>query len=67
MKHVVNEGRPVAFKLPRLPAGYTYSCALIAGSTLFVSWEETAFFETGRSGFLAVDLERILYRQEDAE
>ncbi|WP_428768975.1 hypothetical protein V1L52_09120 [Treponema sp. HNW] len=65
MKHVINEGKPVAFKLPRLSAGYTYSCALIAGSTLFAAWEETAFFETGRSGFVAVNLEEVLYGSEE--
>lgn len=65
MKHVVNEGKTTAFKLPRLSAGYTYSYALIAGSTLFAAWEETAFFETGRSGFVAVNLEKILYESED--
>ncbi|MGI5173748.1 hypothetical protein H0R92_09125 [Treponema sp. OMZ 840] len=65
MKHVLNEGKPSVFKLPRLPAGYTYSYALIAGSTLFAAWEETAFFETGRSGFVAVDLEQVLYKKEE--
>ena len=65
MKHVVNEGKTTAFKLPRLSAGYTYSYVLIAGSTLFAAWEETAFFETGRSGFVAVNLEEVLYKSED--
>lgn len=65
MKHVVNEGKTAAVKLPRLSAGYTYSYALIAGSTLIAAWEETAFFETGRSGFVAVDLEQVLYESED--
>ena len=63
MKHVVNEGKPVVFKLPRLPKSYSYGASFIAGSNLFTAWEETAFFETGKSGFLAVDLEQVLYRR----
>lgn len=65
MKHVLNGGKTSVFKLPRLPAGYTYTCAAVAGSTLIAAWEETTFFETGKSGFLAVDLERILYNDEE--
>lgn len=59
-KAVFNGGETVAFKLPRLPAGYVYSDAVITGTMLSVAWEETAFFETGRSGFLSVDLNTVI-------
>lgn len=59
-KPVFNNGETVAFKLPRLPAGYVYSDCVITGTTLSVAWEETSFFETGRSGFLSVDLNTII-------
>lgn len=53
-------GETVAFKLPQLPAGYIYSDFVITGESLFVSWEETAFYQTGRSGFVSVDLDLIV-------
>ncbi len=49
-----------AFRLPLLPAGYTYGDFAIAGSTLYVAWEETNFYKTGRAGFISVDLAKIL-------
>ena len=50
----------VAFRLPRLPAGFVYGDFAVAGKTLYVAWEETNFYLTGRSGFLSVNLEEIL-------
>jgi hypothetical protein len=61
MKYVLNQGEPIAFKLPKLPAGFSYGPMVLSGSTLYIAWEETTFYETERSGFLAVDLEAVLY------
>lgn len=60
-KHILRGGKPIAIKLPRLPAGFVYSDFVISGTTLYASWEETSFYKTGRSGFLQVNLEKTLY------
>lgn len=61
-KHpVLNGSRTIALRLPKLPAGFVYTDFGISETTLYVSWEEVSFFETGRAGFLSVDLEKILY------
>ncbi len=60
-KGVINNGETRAFKLPDLGPGYVYGSIALSGSTLFVGWEETSFYETGASGFLAVDMEQVLY------
>ena len=54
-------GMPVAIRLPKLPVGFVYSDFVISGSTLYVAWEESSFYETGRAGFLQVNLDRTLY------
>jgi hypothetical protein len=58
----VTEGSGKAFRLPRLPEGYRYSDFAVSGTMLYAAWEENSFYQTGRSGFLAVDLGRLLYR-----
>ncbi|MCR4742904.1 MAG: hypothetical protein K5866_08575 [Treponema sp.] len=60
-KHILRNGKAVAIRLPKLPAGYVYSDFTISGTTLYVGWEEAAFYETSRSGFLQVNLEKTLY------
>ena len=60
-KHILRGGKPIAIRLPRLPGGFVYSDFVISGATLYAAWEETAFFNTGRSGFLKVDLDKTLY------
>ena len=50
----------MAFRLPLLPAGYTYGDFALAGNTLYVAWEETNFYKTSRAGFLSVNLAAIL-------
>jgi len=60
-KHILRGGKPVAVKLPKLPAGFVYSDFVISGTTLYAAWEETAFYKTGRSGFLQVNLDKTLY------
>ncbi len=59
--YILQDGEPVAFRLPKLPSGFTYGNIGVSGSILYVSWEEGSFYETGRSGFLTVDLKEILY------
>lgn len=60
-KHILRSGKPVAIRLPKLPADFVYSDFVISGTTLYVAWEETSFYKTGRSGFLEVNLDKTLY------
>ena len=60
-RHIVNSGKNMAFRLPKLPEGYVYSSFCISGNKMAVSWEESDFYKTGRSGFLVVDLGKVLY------
>ncbi len=60
-KHILRQGKPIAIRLPRLPAGFVYSDFVISNTTLYAAWEETTFYNTGRSGFLKVDLDKTLY------
>ncbi|MBQ0040292.1 MAG: hypothetical protein KBS64_07695 [Treponema sp.] len=50
----------VAFRLPLLPSGFTYGEEAISGDMLYVAWEESSFYKTGRAGFIAVDLKAIV-------
>lgn len=49
----------IAFRLPKLPAGFSYGEFTIQGNTLYAGWEETDFYKTARSGFIAVNLASI--------
>ncbi len=60
-RNILNEGKNIAFRLPKLPKNYIYGPFCISGSTLAVAWEESDFYKTGRSGFLTVDLGKVLY------
>lgn len=60
-KHILRGGKPVAVRLPKLPAGFVYSDFVISGTTLYAAWEESAFYKTGRSGFIEVNLDKTLY------
>jgi len=60
-KHILRAGKAIAIKLPRLPAGFVYSDFVVSNTTLYAAWEETSFYNTGRSGFLKVDLDKTLY------
>ncbi|MDE6244609.1 MAG: hypothetical protein K2M50_03010 [Treponemataceae bacterium] len=57
---VVNAGKNIAIRLPKLPAGFVYSGFTISASRLYASWEETSFFKTARSGFICVNLDAVL-------
>lgn len=50
----------MAFRLPKLPAGYKYSDFCISKKTMYVGWEQTDFYKTGRTGFLKIDLALLL-------
>jgi hypothetical protein len=58
---LINNGKTVAFRLPKLPVRYTYQSFIISGKYLVVAWEESDFYKTGRSGFLTVDMEKLFY------
>ena len=60
-RHILRSGMPVAIRLPKLPTGFIYTDFVISGTTLYAAWEETAFYKTGRAGFLQVNLDRTLY------
>ena len=60
-RHILRSGMPVAIRLPKLPVGYVYSDFVISDTTLYAAWEESSFYETGRAGFLQVNLDRTLY------
>lgn len=53
-------GKITAFRLPKLPEGFSYSELALAGNTLYVSWEEKSFYQTGKAGFLQVNLKGVL-------
>lgn len=64
-REILNNGKNIAFRLPKLPSNYLYGKFCIYGKMLAVTWEETDFYKTGRSGFLTVDLEKVLYGEAD--
>lgn len=49
-----------AFRLPRLPSGFSYGEQVVAGDTLYVAWEESSFYKTSRAGFISVDLKNLV-------
>lgn len=61
---ILKHGKTIGIKLPKLPAGFSYGNFLISGTNLYAAWEETSFFKTARSGFICVDLNEILYKNE---
>lgn len=48
-----------AFRLPKLPRGFTYSSFTIKDDLLVVAWEEKKFYNTSRAGFITVELNKI--------
>lgn len=63
-KRILNNGKTIALRLPKLPENYVYSHFAISNGELLVSWEEQSFFETGSSGFLTVNLSKLLYNND---
>lgn len=60
-RHSVNNSKPIAIRLPKIPQGFEYSDFGISGDTLYAAWEETSFYKVGRSGFIKVDLNKLFY------
>ncbi len=58
---LINNGKTVAVRLPKLPQRYSYQAFAISGKYLIVAWEESDFYKTGRAGFLTVDMEKLFY------
>ena len=58
-KKIINGGKTVAFRLPKLPKNYFYTDFCISGDIFVVGWEENDFYKTGRSGFLTVNLSEL--------
>lgn len=58
--HILRGGKPIVIRLPVLPENFVYSHFCISGTTLYAAWEEKLFYQTGRSGFIRIDLEKIL-------
>lgn len=52
----IGKDKILAFRLPRLPENFSYGEFVISKNVLYVSWEETNFYKTSRSGFISVDL-----------
>ncbi len=50
------DGEIKAFRLPKLPAGFSYGEFLVSENFLYVAWEESEFYKSGRSGFICLDL-----------
>lgn len=61
---ILNHGKNVALKLPKMPSGFFYKEFAISGSHLYASWEENSFYKIARSGFICVDLNEILYKND---
>lgn len=59
-EHILNQGKTIAIKLPKLPKEFVYSGFAITGNYLYCAWEETSFYKTGRSGFISVNLKKII-------
>lgn len=62
-RQILNKGKTIAFRLPKLPKNYIYDSFCISDGFMIVSWEESDFYKTGRSGFLVIDLGNIFYNE----
>ncbi|MCR4939585.1 MAG: hypothetical protein K5930_05695 [Treponemataceae bacterium] len=60
-KHIMNKGKPFCFILPELPQDFVYGVIALSGTTLTAAWEENSFYETGRAGFIVIDLGSVFY------
>ncbi len=59
-----DNGSISAFRLPLLPAGYSYGEIAISGRFLIVAWEENNFYKTKRAGFIQIDLNEVISKME---
>lgn len=56
LKPVNSGGGIKALRFPALNRGYRYTAFAVSGRHILAGWEESRFYETGRSGILAVTL-----------
>ena len=49
-----NSGTVKALRFPSLNSGYTYTAFVFSDTGILAGWEERRFYETGRSGIIAV-------------
>lgn len=61
-KYILRMGKPIALRLPKLPSGYFYTDFIISGTTLYAAWEQTEFYKTSKSGFISIDLNKVIYQ-----
>lgn len=61
---ILSHGKNIGLKLPKLPEGFKYTYFCISGTWLYAAWEESSFYSCGRSGFISVNLNEILYKTE---
>ncbi len=61
---ILNHGKNIALKLPKLPSGFFYKEFAVSGTYLYAAWEENSFYTIARSGFICIDLNEILYKNE---
>lgn len=60
-KYILNSGKALVYRLPKLPKGFIYTKIAVANNQLICGWEEVNFYNTLRSGFISIDLNNILY------
>lgn len=60
-KYVLRMGKPIAMRLPKLPSDFIYTDFVISGTTLYAAWEQTEFYQISKSGFISIDLNKLLY------
>lgn len=63
---LINDGKTVAFRLPKLPINFLYTNFCISGDYLVIGWEESdekEFFKIKRSGFLTVNMAKLFYSE----
>lgn len=51
-----NSGVVKCLRFPRLNGGYTYTALIFSEEGILAGWEERRFYETGRSGIIAVSV-----------
>ncbi|MBR6914238.1 MAG: hypothetical protein IKN34_10665 [Treponema sp.] len=63
---LINDGKTVAFRLPKLPINFLYTNFCISGDYLVIGWDESdekEFFKIKRSGFLTVNMAKLFYSE----
>lgn len=58
---ILRNNKPIALRLPKMQAGFVYTDFALSSTILYAAWEEELFYQTGRAGFVAIDLKKVLY------